>query len=137
MVPLSDSSRSPWWLIGLALPFFWMVNTLASRLAIEMVLPTLAVALRCGGLAAIGCIGLLMMREWDLQLRAAPSSSGRSSLCVCTLQLLRCSTRRSLEHRFSAWALYLCRTRASLGLLPRPLLLAAMAHAPDSSVWCC
>ena len=64
MVPLSDSSRSPWWLIGLALPFFWMVNTLASRLAIEMVSSTLAVALRCGGLAAIGCIGLLMMREW-------------------------------------------------------------------------
>ena len=64
MVPLSDSSRSPWWLIGLALPFFWMVNTLASRLAIEMVSSTLAVALRCGGLAVIGCIGLLMMREW-------------------------------------------------------------------------
>ena len=64
MVPLSDSSRSPWWLIGLALPFFWMVNTLASRLAIEMVSSTLAVALRCGGLAVIGCLGLLMMREW-------------------------------------------------------------------------
>ena len=65
MVPLSDSSRSPWWLIGLALPFFWMVNTLASRLAIEMVSSTLAVALRCGGLALIGVIGLARgMREW-------------------------------------------------------------------------
>ena len=64
MVPLSDSSRSPWWLIGLALPFFWMMNSLASRLAIEMVSSTLAVALRCGGLALIGAFGLLMLREF-------------------------------------------------------------------------
>ena len=35
-------------------------------------------------------------------------------------------------------ALYLCCTCASLGLLLRLLLLAAMVtHAPDSSVWCC
>ncbi|MEC8052075.1 MAG: DMT family transporter [Myxococcota bacterium] len=64
MVPLSDSSRSPWWLIGLALPFFWMMNSLASRLAIEMVSSTLAVALRCGALAFIGVIGLLLIREF-------------------------------------------------------------------------
>jgi drug/metabolite transporter (DMT)-like permease len=64
MVPLSNSSRSPWWLIGLALPFFWMMNSLASRLAIEMVSSTLAVALRCGGLALIGAFGLLMLREF-------------------------------------------------------------------------
>ena len=82
MVPLSDSSRSPWWLIGLALPFFWMMNSLASRLAIEMVSSTLAVALRCGALALIGVIGLLLLRE------LGSARSWRSTFVLGALQFM-------------------------------------------------